>query len=662
MHTSYLKSIGLVLIFIVNLYMIPFFVYAVNLSFSGTISEIFIDVNAATYSGTMPGSSFSGNFNYGDKDSKATSINTEPGERDWEFIGPNFNGVLDKQNISVVASQVNINIQNDHALDEEESELISALLGITVTEGTVVDTWTAGGLEEGASFVSSPTVEDPQNENLVDGIALEIIFISLDTSFITELDFQPLLPNRSGIDLAIFTIEEADESGNTIFAAIGVLNSSSIQFSLTASGDVNGTVDPLSITKNSGESQTFVVMPNSGFSVDQWFLDGQVAQIGGNSLTIATIQADHEISVSFRSLEFSIIASSGLNGTVAPENVTRLFGENQTFTATPNTGYTVSEWRLDDTTVQIGGQTYILENIQDDAGVHVSFFLPDRDQDGLPDFWEDPFGDLEAKADGDNDGIPNIVEFQEGLDPTSENNDVDILVLYQGWNLVSIPNTSQEDQMVLDFFADRINSPVWKWSPQSQQFEVIRNEKKSDVGGCWVHSSSINGIRYSAEITVTLTYNDDRDSATIFLTQEEFSDLKWHETYLNNNLETISVISTNDLILMNSEISILEIASSGDISLEAAGNIELTSPIVTISTTMGDITITAGGEFAINGTITVTTGNLTINTDRDLTIDDTNGGVIVIEDTTGGSISVGGNGSGGNITINSSSGGSSQEP
>ena len=49
------------------------------------------------------------------------------------------------------------------------------------------------------------------------------------------------------------------------------------------------------------------------------------------------------------------------------------YGSSLTFTATPNTGYTVNTWSVDGTVQQTGGTTFTLSNITANHTVQVTF-------------------------------------------------------------------------------------------------------------------------------------------------------------------------------------------------------------------------------------------------------------------------------------------------
>jgi len=72
-------------------------------------------------------------------------------------------------------------------------------------------------------------------------------------------------------------------------------------FTITASAGSNGSINPSgSFAVNAGTNQTFAATPNLFYLVNQWLLDGSVAQTGGTSYTLNNVQASHGVQVTFR--------------------------------------------------------------------------------------------------------------------------------------------------------------------------------------------------------------------------------------------------------------------------------------------------------------------------------------------------------------------------
>jgi len=147
-----------------------------------------------------------------------------------------------------------------------------------------------------------------------------------------------------------------------------------ISFSITSSAGSNGSIDPDGdTTVNYGDNLGFTATPDMGYEVDTWFLDGVEDQTGGTDYTLTGIQANHTVDVTFRQLQYTIDASAGPHGSVSPSSVTVSSGGNQTFTATPDSGYEVDTWFLDGSVAQSGGTSFAVSPIYEDHTVHVTF-------------------------------------------------------------------------------------------------------------------------------------------------------------------------------------------------------------------------------------------------------------------------------------------------
>jgi len=73
-------------------------------------------------------------------------------------------------------------------------------------------------------------------------------------------------------------------------------------------------------------------------------------------------------------LTYTIVPSAGANGSISP-NVPVLVnqGGDITFVATPDVGYSVSQWLVDGAVAQAGGSTYALSNVSANGTVQVQF-------------------------------------------------------------------------------------------------------------------------------------------------------------------------------------------------------------------------------------------------------------------------------------------------
>jgi len=86
-------------------------------------------------------------------------------------------------------------------------------------------------------------------------------------------------------------------------------------------------------------------------------------------------QTNHANPVGPATLQCTVIATAGANGSVSPDQVTVDSGADVTFSADPDNGYEIDSWSVDGIGVQTGGDSYTLSNIQADHRIHVTFQL-----------------------------------------------------------------------------------------------------------------------------------------------------------------------------------------------------------------------------------------------------------------------------------------------
>lgn len=94
--------------------------------------------------------------------------------------------------------------------------------------GTLADTWSVSGLSFG-TFEEDPNPFDNDNEERVfDRILFEVASISLDTSLISGLGYNPTPPGLDDMDGKIVRIIEGDSEGKVIYEALGFVDDMTI--------------------------------------------------------------------------------------------------------------------------------------------------------------------------------------------------------------------------------------------------------------------------------------------------------------------------------------------------------------------------------------------------------------------------------------------------
>ena len=117
---------------------------------------------------------------------------------------------------------------------------------------------------------------------------------------------------------------------------------------ISALSGANGTVSPVGISALiPGASLVYTLTPSTGYHVDTVKVDG--SSVGAvNTYTFTSVSAVHTISATFAINTYSIVASSGANGTVTPSGTTTVnYGSSPVYTITPSSGYYVSGVTVD---------------------------------------------------------------------------------------------------------------------------------------------------------------------------------------------------------------------------------------------------------------------------------------------------------------------------
>jgi hypothetical protein len=72
-------------------------------------------------------------------------------------------------------------------------------------------------------------------------------------------------------------------------------------FTLSPSAGDNGSISPSTEqTVSYGGSKTFTATPGSGYTVNQWMVDGNLVKTGGNTYTLYYVIANHTVLVTFK--------------------------------------------------------------------------------------------------------------------------------------------------------------------------------------------------------------------------------------------------------------------------------------------------------------------------------------------------------------------------
>jgi hypothetical protein len=145
----------------------------------------------------------------------------------------------------------------------------------------------------------------------------------------------------------------------------------SYTLAITKGGTGSGTVtnNPTGTTFNAGTVVTLTATPDANSTFTGW----SGGYSGTSSTCTVTMNGNTSVTATFTLKTYTITASAGANGSVSPSGaVTINHGANQTFTITPNTGYSTADVKVDG--VSVGKvSSYTFTNVTANHTLDASF-------------------------------------------------------------------------------------------------------------------------------------------------------------------------------------------------------------------------------------------------------------------------------------------------
>lgn len=253
--------------------------------------------------------------------------------------------LVDNSSAGAVSTYTFTNIQANHTIAVTFNEV--PVYTITASSGT------------GGSINPSGTVLVSEGSN-------QSFSISPDTGF--EID-NVLIDNISAGAVSNYTFNNVI-TNHTISAQFKTKT-----YTITSSAGAGGNITPAgTVTLNHGSSQTYSITASEGYYISDVRVDDM--SVGAvNSYTFNNITANHTISAAFSRVTYTINSTAGSGGTISPQgSVTVEHGSSRTFTISPNTGYHVSDVRVDN--VSVGAvTTYTFSNITANHTITASFAI-----------------------------------------------------------------------------------------------------------------------------------------------------------------------------------------------------------------------------------------------------------------------------------------------
>jgi FtsP/CotA-like multicopper oxidase with cupredoxin domain len=143
---------------------------------------------------------------------------------------------------------------------------------------------------------------------------------------------------------------------------------------IKAAAAANGSISPAGvIAVTPGSSQAYTITPDPGFLVAALSVDGTVLP-GTTSYTFSGVNASHYINAYFAPLPaFTVTAAAAANGSISPAGATTVtVGTDQTYTITPDPGFTVAAIVVDGTLLP-GATSYTFTNVTTEHYINAYF-------------------------------------------------------------------------------------------------------------------------------------------------------------------------------------------------------------------------------------------------------------------------------------------------
>ncbi len=161
----------------------------------------------------------------------------------------------------------------------------------------------------------------------------------------------------TGLPVGIWRFDVVDRTDNVLIysknTGVGIERPTETstpvnQYTITASSDSNGIITPAGVTTvNTGSNQTYSITPNTGYHIVNVLVDNSpVGNVAAYQFT--NIVSSHTISAAFAINTYEITASSGIGGSISPSGAINVnYGNNQSFTISPDPGYSIADLIVD---------------------------------------------------------------------------------------------------------------------------------------------------------------------------------------------------------------------------------------------------------------------------------------------------------------------------
>jgi len=137
----------------------------------------------------------------------------------------------------------------------------------------------------------------------------------------------------------------------------------------------DGSTTPLRV--GWGDAVHFTATPAAHYHTSSWTVDGLEFPSSQSIYILPSVTSEHWVAVNFAVDTYTVQAQAGLHGTLSPTGaITVVYGENQSFTATPDHGWDVVLWTLNGKPVSTNQPSLLLSEVGADQTLEVTFSKP----------------------------------------------------------------------------------------------------------------------------------------------------------------------------------------------------------------------------------------------------------------------------------------------
>ena len=192
---------------------------------------------------------------------------------------------------------------------------------------------------------------------------------------------------------------------------------------ITVTQTTGGTVSPGTTIVTTGDNQSFTATADTCYTFSNWIVDGSPAG-SANPYTFTNVTTDHTIEAVYTLTAgpYNITSSAGSNGSISPNGTTSVTcGNDQSYTITPDSGYTVQDVLVDG--ISVGAVTsYTFSNVMTSRTISVTFVV----NTGCPDLFISEY----IEGSGNNKCIEIYNNTGASVDLAAEN--YSILIYFNG--------------------------------------------------------------------------------------------------------------------------------------------------------------------------------------------------------------------------------------